>query len=366
MTEYTQAQLRELETIGCDLGDKTCELFVIRPDETMYRPKPVPTTREGFRAFFDGRPRAHVVLEVGTHSRWTSSLLTELGHVPTIANPRNVHLISQSNHKDDDVDAELLARLGRADVKLLSPIKHRGEQVQADLAVTKVRDALIRCRTKLVNQARGLTKSFGFRLPKCDARCFHRRTKESIPEALKEALSPAYDLLEQLATQIAVLDKQMEQIAATRYPDVEIVSQPKGVGLVTGLVFILTIEDKNRFAKSRNAGAFLGLTPKRRKSGDDDPQLRITKAGDPFLRRLLVQSAHYILGPFGEDSDLRRWGLALCARGGKAAKKRARVAVARRLAVLMHRLWVTGEIYQPVGYRQIAVQQRSIAKEMAA
>jgi transposase len=147
---------------------------------------------------------------------------------------------------------------------------------------------------------------------------------------------------------------------------VEIVSQPKGVGVLTGLVFILTLEDKSRFAKSRDAGAFVGLTPKKRKSGDDDPQLRITKAGDEFLRRLLVQSAHYILGPFGEDSDLRRWGLAQCARGGKAAKKRSRVAVARKLAVLMHRLWVTGEIYQPVGYHQIAVQQGSIAKKVAA
>jgi transposase len=366
MTEYTQTQLRELETIGCDLGDKTCELFVIRPDETTYRPKAVPTTREGFRKFFERRSMAHVVLEVGTHSRWTSSLLMELGHVPTIANPRNVHLISQSNQKDDDVDAELLARLGRADVKLLSPIKHRGEQVQADLAVAKTRDALVCCRTKLVNQVRGLTKSFGFRLPKCGAECFHRRTKESVPEALESALSPVYDLLEHLATQIAVLDKKIEQLATTRYADVEIVSQPKGVGLLTGLVFILTIEDKKRFAKSRYAGALIGLTPKRRKSGDDDPQLRITKAGDSFLRRLLVQCAHYILGPFGEDSDLRRWGLALCARGGKAAKKRARVAVARKLAVVMHRLWVTGEVYQPVGYRQIGVQQRSIAKEVAA
>jgi transposase len=323
------------------------------------RPKAVPTTREGFRKFFEMRPKAHVVLEVGAHSRWTSSLLAELGHVPTVANPRNVQLISKNNQKDDRVDAVLLARLGRADVTLLSPVKHRGEQVQADLAIAKARDALVRCRTRLINQARGLTKSFGFRLTKCSASCFHRRTKLEVPEMLNAALMPVYEMLEQLTKQIAAFDKKLEEVAAARYPDVEIVSQPKGVGLLTGLVYILSVEDKTRFAKSRDVGALLGLVPKKRKSGDTDPELRITKAGDPFLRRLLVQSAHHVLGPFGEDSDLRRWGLALAKRGGKAAKKRARIAVARKLATLMHRLWVTGEVYEPLGYHQKDMQRRT-------
>jgi transposase len=349
MTKYTQAQLREVETIGCDVGDKKSELFAIRPDETTYRPEPATTTREGFRKVFEGRPRVHVVLEVGTHSRWISALLEELGHIVTVANPRKVRLISESNQKNDERDAELLARLGRADVRLLSPIKHRGEEVQADLAVAKTRDTLVRCRTNVVNQARGLTKSFGFRLPKCDARAFHRRTKEFVPEMLKPALAPLYEILEELEERITALDGKIEELA-TRYPDVEVVGQPKGVGTLTALIFLLTLEDKKRFVKSREAAPFIGLTPKKKKSGADDPQLHITKAGSPFLRRLLVQSAHYILGPFGEDSDLRRWGLRLCQRGGKAAKKRARVAVARKLAVLMHRLWVTGEEYQPVGY----------------
>jgi transposase len=351
MAEYTQAQLRELETIGCDLGDKKCELFVIRPDETTDRPKPLATTQDGFRAFFKKRPRAHVVLEVGTHSRWTSALLEEMGHVVTVANPRKVQLISQNDAKDDETDVELLARLGRADVKLLSPIKHRGQEVQADMAVAKTRDALIACRTKLVNLTRGLVKSFGFRLPKCDAERFHRKTKELVPELLRVALLPLYETLEQIAKQVEAFDKKIVELAETRYPDVEIITQPKGVGVLTGLVFLLTLEDKKRFEKSRHVGPFLGLTPKRKKSGDDDPQLRITKAGYPLLRRLLVQCAHYILGPFGEDSDLRRWGLELCRRGGKAAKMRARVAVARKLSVLMHRLWVTGEEYRPLGYQ---------------
>jgi len=361
MTKYTQTQLRGLETIGCDLGDRKSDLFVIRPDETTWRPKPLATTRDGFREFFAGRPMAHVVLEVGTHSRWTSALLEELGHVVTIANPRKVRLIAESDQKTDEFDPELLARLARADVKLLSPIEHRGEQAQAGLAIPKTRDALVRCRTMLVNQARGLVKSFGFRLPTCDAESFHRKTKPDVPEALKPALLPIYEVLEELAKRIAAFDRKVEELVKTRYPDAEVVAQMKGVGLLTGLVFVLTLEDKKRFAKSRDVGPFLGLTPRRRKSGLGDPQLGITKAGDPFLRRLLVQSAHYILGPFGEDSDLRRWGLQLCQRGGKSAKKRARVAVARKLSTLMHRLWVTGEVYQPLGYHQERQQKRTAA-----
>jgi transposase len=345
--------MRELDTIGCDLGDRTSELFVLRPNESAWRPKAVKTTRDGFRNFFAGRKPAHVVLEVGTHSRWTSSLLQELGHVVTVANPRKVKLIAENDQKNDDVDAELLARLGRADVQLLSPIQHRGEGVQVDLAVPKARDALVRCRTRLINQARGLTKSIGFRLPTCDAEAFHRKTKEFVPEALAPALLPMYEVLEELAKRIAAFDKKIEELVETRYPDAELVTQPKGVGLLTGLVYILTLEDKSRFAKSRDVGPFIGLTPKKRKSGRADPQLHITKAGDEFLRRLLVQDANYILGPLcREDSDLRRWGLRLCERGGKAAKKRARCAVARKLSTLMHRLWVTGEVYQPLGYRQ--------------
>lgn len=362
MDKFTQIQLQTLETIGCDLGDKKCDLFRILPNGSTDRPKPLATTREAFQKFFAGRARVHVVLEVGTHSRWVSALLEKLGHVVTIANPRNVKLISSSNHKHDEADAELLARMGRADVALLSPIRHRGDQAQADLAIAKVRDALVGCRTKLVNQARGLTKSFGFRLPTCDAECFHRKAKESIPSDLAPALLPLFETIEAISLRIAAFDKKIEQLVRTRYPEAEIVAQPTGIGLLTALVFVLTIEDKHRFAKSREVGPYVGLTPRQRQSGKQDPQLHITKAGDPLLRRLLVQSANYILGPLcRSESDLRRWGLELCRRGGKSAKLRARVATARKLAVLMHRLWVTGEDYQALGYRAPAAVRVKVA-----
>jgi len=124
--------------------------------------------------------------------------------------------------------------------------------------------------------------------------------------------------------------------------------------------YVLTLDDPKRFRRSRDVGGFLGLRPKQRDSGQSQPQLRITKEGDPYLRKLLVQGAHYILGWRGPDTDLRRWGLKLAARGGKNAKKRAVVAVARKLAVLLHRIWVSGENYEPLRH-SLPVPSPSVA-----
>lgn len=348
------------ETIGCDLGDLQSELCILSEAGEVRERAKVKTTLGGFRAFFANRERSHVVIEVGAHSRWVQELLGELGQKVTVANPRKLKLITGSSTKTDRNDAELLARLGRADVKLLSPVTHRSAQAQADLAVAKARDLLVASRTSLVNSIRGTVKSTGATLPKCEAEAFHRLSRAAVPEALKPAVEPLYAVLENIEQQIRAAEKTMEQIAK-RYPDVERISQPKGVGLLTAMVFMLTVDDKERFETSRQAGAFLGMVPRKDQSGMSDKQLSITKAGDPFVRKLLVNSANYILGPFGEDSDLRRWGLKLAERGGKNAKKRAKVAVARKLAVLMHRLWVTGEDYVPLRNETRREQQKKTA-----
>lgn len=343
MTDHTSV------TIGCDLGDKKSELCVLQADGTVERPKPVRTRAEELTAFFSKAAKAHVVIEVGAHSRWVTELLEKLGHRVTVANPRKVQLITASAKKSDRNDAELLARLGRADPTLLSPVKHRSNQVQADLAVAKARDQLVKTRTALVNHVRGTCKSFGVKLAKCETERFVEKVRPQLPAALVPALEPVLKTLEALDKRIVRLEKTLEKIA-TRYPDVDVVSQPTGVGLLTALVFLLTLEDKTRFKKSREVGSFVGVVPRKSQSGDVDKQLRITKAGDPFLRRLLVIAANRMLRADSADSDLKRWGMALAQRGGKNAKKRAKVAVARKLAVLMHRLWVTGEEYQPLGY----------------
>ena len=286
-------------------------------------------------------------MEVGTHSRWSSHLLTGLGHDVLVANARKLRAIYHNPRKGDRADAEILARLARLDPELLSPIHHRSPQAQADLAVLRSRDAIVRCRTLLINHARDIVKASGSRLPSCTADSFAHKVAPDIPEPLLPALAPIIDTIASLTQQIKSYDRKNEELCSESYPETKLLREISGVGPLTSLAFILTLENPDRFRRSRQVGPAIGLVPRRDQSGDQDPQLRITKTGDPYLRRLLVSSAQYILGPFGPDCDLRRWGLKLAERGGKNAKKRAVVSVARKLAVLLHCLWKTGEIYDP-------------------
>jgi transposase len=290
-----------------------------------------------------------IAIEAGTHSPWVSRVLEECAHEVLVADARKLRLIYANKRKTDEVDAENLARLARLDPKLLYPLKHRGEDSQAHMALIRSRQALVGARTQLVNHVRGAVKSFGARLPKCPARSFHKKAPSHIPEALLPALGPILETISSLTERIRDYERQLEAIAKERYPqETELLRQVEGVGPLTALTFVLTLEDPYRFEKSRSVGAYLGLVPASEKSGDRDPQRRISKEGDQMLRKLLVGSAHYILGPFGGDSDLRRHGEKIASRGGKNAKKRAAVAVARKLCVLLHRLWVTAELYDPL------------------
>jgi transposase len=216
------------------------------------------------------------------------------------------------------------------------------------MAIIRSRQALVGCRTQLVNHVRGAVKSFGGRLPKCPARTFHKNAPEHIPEALRPALEPILEQIGSLTERIRDYERQLETVSKESYPETELLRRVEGVGPLTALTFVLTLEDPYRFEKSRSVGAYLGLVPARDQSGERDPQKRISKEGDEMLRRLLVSGAHYILGPFGSDSDLRRHGEKIASRGGKNAKKRAVVAVARKLAVLLHCLWTSGELYDPL------------------
>jgi transposase len=250
--------------------------------------------------------------------------------------------------KNDRIDANKLARLGRVDPQSLFPMEHRSPEVRQDLVVLRARDTLVQVRTQLINATRGLVKSMGARLPKCSSPSFSKKVEEALPAEVCEALLPLVRLAEALSDRIKDYDERIEKLGPEKYEHTELLRQVKGVGSLTSLAYVLTLENPDRFGKSRDVGPYLGLVPQQEDSGDSQPQLRISKAGDGMLRRLLVGSAHYILGPFGPDTDLRRYGLRLCERGGKNAKKRAAVAVARKLAVLLHRLWVSGEVYEPL------------------
>jgi transposase len=336
-------------TAGLDLGDRYSYLCLLDTDcgEVIEEGR-VRTTSEALRRRFASERPMRIAIEAGTHSPWVSRLLEECGHQVLVANARKLRLIYANKRKTDEVDAENLARLARLDPKLLHPLKHRGEDAQAHMAIVRSRQALVDCRTQLVNHVRGAVKSFGARLPKCPARSFHKRAPEHIPEALSPALGPIVEQIGSLTERIRQYDRRLETIAEESYPETELLRQVEGIGPLTALTFVLTVEDPYRFQKSRSVGAYLGLVPATDRSGERDPQKRISKEGDEMLRKLLVGSAHYVLGPFGSDSDLRRHGEKIASRGGKNAKKRAAVAVARKLSVLLHRLWVTAEVYDPL------------------
>jgi transposase len=336
-------------TAGLDLGDRYSYLCLIdtQSGEVIEEGR-LRTTPEAFGRRFASEQPMRIAIEAGTHSPWVSRLLEECGHEVLVANARKLRLIYANKRKTDEIDAQNLARLARLDPKLLYPLRHRGEDSQAHMAILRSRQALVGSRTQLVNHVRGAVKSFGGRLPKCPARSFHKNAAEHIPEALRPALGPVLETIRSLTERIRDYEGQLETVSKERYPETELLRQVEGVGPLTALTFVLTLEDPYRFEKSRSVGAYLGLVPARDQSGGKDPQKRISKEGDETLRKLLVGNSHYILGPFGSDSDLRRHGEKIASRGGKNSKKRAAVAVARKLSVLLHHLWVTGEVYDPL------------------
>lgn len=335
-------------TVGLDVGDKKTHFCAVDGDRKVTARGSFATTREALTAVMAAFPGAKVVLEAGSQSPWMSRLLRGLGQAVQVADPRRVELISKDPRKTDRRDAEMLARMGAGMPELLGAVHHRGERAQAHLSIVRARDLLVRQRTMAVQQTRSICKAFGLRLPAASTDGFAAKTRSLIPEQLQPALAPVLEVVAYLTRQIQAFDKLLAKVAGEHYPEVQRLQQIDGVGPVISVAFALSVEDPKRFASSRQVGSWLGLCPRSHSSGDSSPQLRISKAGDSRMRRLLTQGAQRILGPFGKDSDLRRFGLQIAARGGKSAKKRATVAVARKLAVLMHKLWLTGRDYEPL------------------
>ena len=336
-------------TVGIDVGDRHSYLCLLDTESgDVIEESRITTSPAAFERRFSGIEPVRIAIEAGMHSPWISRLLERFGHEVLVANARKLRLIYAEGKKNDRVDAEKLARLARLDLRLLAPIEHRGEAAQVHLGLLHAREVLVAKRTKLVNHVRGAAKSLGVRFPKCSPESFHRKAGESLPEALVPALAPILETIGSLTVRIREYDRNLEALSRELYPETATLRQVQGVGPLTALAFVLTLEDPSRFETSRAVGAYLGLTPGQDQSGDSDPQRRISKRGDAMMRRLLVSCAHYVMGPFAQDSDLRRHGEKIAERGGKRAKSRAIVAVARKLAVLLHRLWTTGEAYEPL------------------
>lgn len=338
------AKQMDVETIGIDLGDKMSRYCIVNRDGEVVEEGSFRNQVSSLETHFGGE-RRRIALEAGAQSAWISRELERLGHEVIVANARELKWITSSDTKNDRGDARKLALLARADVRLLAPVEHRTAEQQAELGVIRARDAVLRARTLLINSARGIAKGFGARLPKSITSTFGKRALADLPEFLRTALGGLLEQIDTLSQCIGGYDQQVGELAA-QHPELERLTGIAGVGRLTALTFVLTLGRSERFAHSRDVAGFLGLRPRQRQSGARDPQLGIAKSGDPYLRKLLVQCSHYILGHWGKDSALRRWGLAK-SEGGHQAKLRGIVAVARKLSVLLHRLWVSGELYKP-------------------
>lgn len=335
--------------IGLDVGDLTADLCVLECASGKVRSRSkVACERGAMLRVFGALPKGlRVVLETGTHSLWIARLLREVGLEPLVADARQIKLIAQGKRKSDRRDAELLARLGASE-GLLAQVEVRDETVQRHRGKLRLRQGLVASRSKLINEVRGVVKSQGHRIPKCSAEAFPLRAWQTLPQTLREDVTVNLLAIRKLTRAIRRHDREIEELAERLYPEVARLTQVSGVGVLTALALVLAIgKDPARFRSGRLLAAFLGLTPGRNQSGALDPDVRITKMGDPYVRQLLVSAAHGILTR-GKDSDLRRWGLALAARYGPKKRKRAAVAVARKLVVLLYRLLVSGETYEPL------------------
>jgi transposase len=340
------ARKRTQITIGLDLGDRRHTYYVLDGAGKMAREGSLGNTRQPLATMARSYPGATVVMEAGTHSPWVSRFLQELGLRVIVANPRKTRAIYQNERKSDRHDAMMLARLARMDPTLLHPVEHGSQEAQQDMLQLKLRDSLVRARVALINAVRFTLKSLGYPVSNPSSERFHKLVLSEVPESIGEMIAQNVAALAELTQRIKALDVSISRLAAERYPETIYLQQVSGVGPITSLYFVLKVGTPGRFQRTRDIGAFLGLCPRRDQSGETDKELRISKCGDQYLRCLLVNAAQYILGPFGTDSALREHGLRLAQEGTARAKKRALVAVARKLAVLLLTLWKSREPYE--------------------
>lgn len=343
-------QAKQFRTIiGVDLGDKKHHVCITDKDGNILSETTIPNSRPRLIQLAKDNPGALFAIEVGTHSPWISRLLKENGCSCLVANARKLRAIYTNERKCDKLDARMLAKLARVDPELLSPVEHGTENDQRHRLALTLRDTLVRQRVNLISSIRFSIKSLGLRLPACATSSFAHKCRDQIEDlTLLPVIEPSLKALDELTLRIRELEKQITRTAEDHYPQTNLLEQIPGVGTITSLSFVLAVGDPGRFEDPRDVAAYLGLVPRRDQSGSNDKQLPISKAGNREVRRLLVQCAQYILGNFGPDCDLRRHGLKLAERGGKAAKKKAITAIARKLAVLMLVLWQTNGSYEPL------------------
>ena len=333
-------------TIGMDLGNSkhtVCAIDVA--GEVLWRNE-VANTPEALKPFFEENAGATVAMETGLCCRWVSALAKSCGCDALVGNARKLAAIWQSKQKNDENDALLIAELARASRRLFHPVELRDDERHEMVQLIELREVAVSQRTQAVNSVRGLCKAHGVFIPKCDASCFHKVAADAIPDGMAWKFKPMLRHLKEVAATIKRYDAMLEEYAQKHFKEeVELLRTVPGVGPITSCAFVALIADPGRFGSARDAGAYFGLTPGQDKSGDKDAPKHITKTGSALMRHLLVTAANHILRASSPDTALKRHGERICARGGKVARRKAKTAVARKLAVVMLAMLKSGKAY---------------------
>lgn len=342
-------------TVGIDLADTKHQVCVLNQLGHVEQEFAIPNNSDSIGSLAHRFPNARFVMEVGTHSPWISAQLREMNCEVLVGNARKLKAISEHERKCDELDARTLAKIGRMDTDLLYPINHVTQDALKDRLVISSRETLVDQRKRLVQSVRGSVKALGLRIEGCSPEVFPRRVRVALvaESELFDTLEPILQAIEKMTEGIRKLDRKLSKLSAEKYPITQLLQRIQGVGPITAIAFVLAVEDPSRIDGTRNIGAYFGLVPGRDQSGDCDKQLGISKTGNPYIRKLLVQCAQYILGAHGPDCDLKRFGERRAGKSGegkrsaKGAKRKAIVAVARKLAVLLLSLWKSGQDYEP-------------------
>ena len=334
-------------TIGMDLGNEKHAVCALDESGQILFRKDIDNKPEVLEPFFREHAGATVAMETGLCCRWISALAKACGCEAVVCNARKLSAIWQNQHKNDENDALLLAQLTRADRRLVHPVALRDDEHHEIVQIIELRAVAVAQRTQAVNAVRGLCKACGVFIPGCDASCFHKVAADAIPRETAWKFRPMLRHLKETESLIRRYDKMLVKYAGAHFgEEVELLQTIPGVGTVTACAFVAFVDDMRRFRKARDAGVYFGLTPAQDNSRTQDKPKRITKAGNGIMRSLLVNATNYILRKSSPDTALKRHGMAICARGGKVAKRKAKVAVARKLATVMFAMLRSGKPYE--------------------
>lgn len=331
-----------MNNCGIDLASKSSAICILGSNGEILFEGACPTDEDGFRQALKSWRTLHCVIEASPLSEWVARMLESLGHEVVVIDPRRAKAIITSKKKTDKLDARNLARMGRTG--WYTQVHRKTEEARLLRSHLKARKGLIDAQRQQNNRIRGLLRAHGIKVGQVSSGRFEGHVDKLVRRkcpALITAIRPLLDLWVSIRESLTVMTKGVKQMAKQDATCQLLMSAP-GVGPMVASAYVATIDDPSRFRRGAQVAAYLGLVPSIIQSGESEYRGRITKEGDRLLRWLLVEAAHVLLTRSGTDSALKRWGKRLEKREGSS---KAKVAVARKLAIVLHRIWLTGEPY---------------------